>query len=275
MFCLYYLWNTSDPKFEKVVTSAAYLGFSFPRDQDSHEAVVIKVPFALLNLTLDTPITSAPVQYFPCTPYNTSTPILGRAFLQAAFIGRNWKMRTSWIAQAPGPGVRQGKLGQEKRQGLGEQNLDTLDEAVSVEGYTGSDWFTKSWEEQWSLEESLKGSGMTESQSSSNGTLSTNGGLSAGAKAGIGVSVAFGVIALIAALFFVRKVLAKKRASSDYHQGGEFPESHHVPGASKDDRSVAELSQGPKHLAAELPHPQQYSELPCIQQDPVELGDGC
>jgi hypothetical protein len=85
----YYLWNTSNPNFEKVITSAAYLGFSFPRSPDSNKAVVIKVPFALLNLTLDTPITNAPVQYFPCTPYNTSAPVLGRAFLQAASIRRN------------------------------------------------------------------------------------------------------------------------------------------------------------------------------------------
>jgi hypothetical protein len=269
----YYLWNTSDPNFEMVVISAAYLGFSFAPNSDSDEAVVIKVPFALLNLTLDTPITNTPVQYFPCTPYDTSTPVLGRAFLQAAFIGRNWETQTSWIAQAPGPGMRQGRPGQERRQGLGEENLDIPKEAIEIEGYTGSEWFTKSWEGQWSLEESLRGSGMTNPQPSSNGTYPTGVGLSVGIKAGIGVGVAFGVIALVAALFSVRKVLAKKRASSTHHQREKLTESHRIYEASNSNEPMAELSQGPKYLAAELPHPQQYSELPRFQQDPVELGD--
>jgi hypothetical protein len=266
----YYLWNTYDPNFEIVVTSAAYLGFSFPPNSDSDEAVVIKVPFALLNLTLDTPITNAPVQYFPCTPYDTSTPVLGRAFLQAAFIGRNWETQTSWIAQAPGPGMRQGRPGQERSQGLGEENIDIPEKATKIEGYTGSEWFTKSWEGQWSLEESLKGSGMTNTPLISSGTYSAGDGLSV---AGISVGVAFGVIALVAALFSLRKGLAKKRASSSHHQREKLTESHRIYEASNNNGPMAELSQGPKYLAADLPHPQQYSELPRSQQDPVELGD--
>lgn len=33
------------------------------------------------------------------------TCLLGRAFLQAAFIGANWDEKTMWLAQAPGPAL--------------------------------------------------------------------------------------------------------------------------------------------------------------------------
>jgi hypothetical protein len=114
---------------------------------------------------------------------------------------------------------------------------------------------------------------MTNPQFTSNSTYSTGSSLSVGVKARVGVGVAFRAIALIAALFLARKSLAKKRASSNHHQRRELTDSHVVYKASNNNKPIAELSQGPRYLAAELPHPQQYFKLPRVGQDPVELED--
>lgn len=105
----YYLWQTDDPSYAKIVSSPAYLSFTFPPPPGNSSNVVLKLPFPLLNLTLG-PLLSglkAPVPYFPCMPYTPDAGepyILGRAFLQSAFLGRNWNSAVSWLAQAPGPG---------------------------------------------------------------------------------------------------------------------------------------------------------------------------
>lgn len=73
--------------------------------------MTIKVPFALLNLTLIQPIIDTPTQYLPLRPGQgpSGSYELGRAFLQAAFIGVNWQTAQgdgdgAWfLAQAPGP----------------------------------------------------------------------------------------------------------------------------------------------------------------------------
>ncbi|KAJ5156820.1 hypothetical protein N7492_009623 [Penicillium capsulatum] len=99
-----YFWNKSDPQYNRIVTSPSYLAFAFSKNGLNNERITINVPFALLNLTLEAPLVEAPTQYFPCMATN-STPALGRAFLQAAFIGVNWLGPENWyLAQAPGPG---------------------------------------------------------------------------------------------------------------------------------------------------------------------------
>ncbi|RDH31419.1 aspartic protease [Aspergillus welwitschiae] len=98
-----YFWNTSDPQYDTIATSPGYLGFKFSKDNLNNDFITIKVPFALLNLTLEAPLVKTPTQYFPCMATN-STPVLGRAFLQAAFIGVNWLGGKWFLAQAPGPG---------------------------------------------------------------------------------------------------------------------------------------------------------------------------
>ena len=83
-----YIWNTTDPQFEKIVTSPSYLDshLNFWRRQFDHQSTI-----QLLNLTLDTAIVSPPQQYFPCQPFHASDGsnhyILGKVFLQAAFLG--------------------------------------------------------------------------------------------------------------------------------------------------------------------------------------------
>ncbi|KAF1969191.1 hypothetical protein BU23DRAFT_653604 [Bimuria novae-zelandiae CBS 107.79] len=143
----YYLWNTHDPLYTKIVSSPAYLSFSFPPSPGHTDNVVIKVPFALLNLTLEHPITDSPKQYFPCVPYERGI-VLGRAFLQAAFLGRNWIEGTSWLAQAPGPGPA--------REGLGEQYTNIEENDAIIEGFEGEGLFNQSWAGHWSIVASQK-----------------------------------------------------------------------------------------------------------------------
>lgn len=254
----YYLWDTNDPDFARIVSSPSYLGFAFPPAAGSADNVVIKVPFALLNLTLEAPITDTPKQYFPCVPTKFENK-LGRAFLQAAFVGRNWNTKTSWLAQAPGPGPA--------RQGLGEgQHVDIANDATMIEGFEGEDVFLNSWKGQWSLLES-QGSGGNRSQSVGDGNTSASSGFSTGAKAGSGVGAALGTIVLLAALIFWWKRSAKNKVSQPhvydagvqhivYHQNEEKPTDHgaHETHSGWNDNGL-------------------IAELPGFRQYPVELGD--
>lgn len=100
-----YFWNVSDPHYARIVTSPTYLSFVF---RGSSGNLTIKVPFQLLNLTLEAPLVSTNTAYFPCQPPRgpECRYSLGRAFLQAAFIGVNWSIagESQWfLAQAPGP----------------------------------------------------------------------------------------------------------------------------------------------------------------------------
>ncbi|KAH7083998.1 hypothetical protein FB567DRAFT_530399 [Paraphoma chrysanthemicola] len=209
----YYLWNTSSPEYARIVTSPAYLAFSFPPPNGQTANVKIKAPFALLNLTLERPIVSKPTQYFPCMPYDTDRPVLGRAFLQAAFLGRNWEKQISWLAQAPGPGV--------SRRGLGDQNMDIARGAVAIEGWGGEGLFNSSWNGHWSVlasrtnvpvPETPRESEQPKQSGSSGADANTQAkeGISTGAKVGIAVgAMAVGVIALCTLGYFWRR---KKRA---------------------------------------------------------------
>lgn len=98
-----YLWNVDDPTYERIVRSPHYLSFAFASGSGLTRS--IDVPFALLNLSMDAPITSKPTPYFPCSPWLPSAAPynFGRSFLQAAFLAQNWQSRKVYLAQAPGP----------------------------------------------------------------------------------------------------------------------------------------------------------------------------
>ncbi|KAJ4302620.1 hypothetical protein N0V90_001509 [Kalmusia sp. IMI 367209] len=200
----YYLWNVDDPLFTKIVSSPAYLSFTFPPGPGGSDNVIIKVPFALLNLTLERPITDIPKQYFPCVPYGDS-PVLGRAFLQAAFLGRNWNAKTSWLAQAPGPGTA--------RVGLGDQYTDISDGETLIEGYKGSDYFNQSWSGHWSIIQDYGTNETQQDKPNNNPHNPPSKGLSKAAKAGISVGAALGATLLLGVLaFYWRNRAARKKA---------------------------------------------------------------
>lgn len=74
--------------------------------------ITIKVPFHLLNLTLEAPLVATPTQYFPCRSFDSTYAfwMLGRAFLQAAFFGVDYERNLTYLAQAPGPDMEQSVL---------------------------------------------------------------------------------------------------------------------------------------------------------------------
>ncbi|RAH85547.1 hypothetical protein BO86DRAFT_271948, partial [Aspergillus japonicus CBS 114.51] len=108
-----YIWNTSSPAYSQITTSPSYLAFTFAKDNSNRANITIKIPFAVLNLTLTPPLVTQPTPYFPCRGTTAAGAVyaLGRAFLQAAFVGVNWGDSGSgtgnwFLAQAPGPNLQ-------------------------------------------------------------------------------------------------------------------------------------------------------------------------
>lgn len=170
-----YFWNTSDAQYDRVVTSPSYLKFVFRKDGLNNKKITIKVPFALLNLTLEAPLVETPMQYFPCMATN-STPALGRAFLQAAFIGVNWLGPQKWyMAQAPGPGDSF------------LANPVTIGDEDPISGSSSS------WEASWSGSWVLLPTN-SETPTSGHHTINESQGIPTAEKAGIIVGVTVGVL---------------------------------------------------------------------------------
>lgn len=97
------LWNTNEQAYQDIITSLHSLDFSFASEEAKDGTV--SVPFALLNLSLTSPIVDGVVQCFPCKPWTPDCTgyTLGNAFLQAALLARNWQTKKLFLAQAPGP----------------------------------------------------------------------------------------------------------------------------------------------------------------------------
>ena len=200
-----YIWNTSDPSYTRIMQSSAHLDFVF--ENSGLGNLTIKVPFQLLNLTLDAPIVSPPIQYFPCQPFHASDGsnhyFLGKSFLQAAFLGMNWERRKFFLAQAPGPGAAAPNL----------QDIST--DATMISSNPIAD-FTSSWSGIWksTIQTTPSTSQATPSDVNSDGgdtatgspTPTGEGGLSAGAKAGIAIGVVVAVLAVLGlGFFFLRR----------------------------------------------------------------------
>jgi hypothetical protein len=206
-----YLWDTTDSNYANITSSATYLSFVFDSNEMSTQNITVKVPIAQLALTLQAPLVEKNTTYFPCY-ISTATPVLGRAFLQSAFVGVNYfegdNAGTWFLAQAPGPA-------------LSNQGITAIDVRAATLGGSNSSW-EQSWAKYWNIEDfpSSNPTSPSGSQSSGNSTTpspsqSTNSssGLSTGAKAGIGIGVAIvGVIFIAAAVWFA--VLRPRRQNA-------------------------------------------------------------
>ncbi|CAG8112067.1 unnamed protein product [Penicillium salamii] len=193
-----YLWNTEDKDYQNITSSPAYISFTFEMNSSNSQNLTVKVPFPLLKLTLQEPLVDRNMSYFPCYP--SDSYILGRAFLQAAFVGVNWQDGTGagkwFLAQAPGPAI-----------GTGNQ-LSIAVDADSIEPSKNS--WEASWDGYWVPLGDLTTGNSTTGNSKSDSTIST------GAKAGIGIGCAVGGLGLIGALawlFIHRKRAAKAKAA--------------------------------------------------------------
>ena len=219
------IWNTSSPAYKSIVTSPAYLSFTFPASAANNANITIKVPFALLNLTLEPPLVAEPLQYFPCQPPSPfdGTYSLGRSFLQAAFIGANWDKNEWYLAQAPGPNIQ-------------KQTDPVAMSGDNVVNGSGATW-ASTWTQNWTP---LAANGAAAASSTGSSVLPppSSGGLSGGAIAGIVVGALAGLALIFGAaiFFFLRQRRRRQRQSSgafnnnnnnkngpysDYHDGTE------------------------------------------------------
>jgi hypothetical protein len=177
-----YFWNTGDPNYKVIVSSPAFLSFTFRANGSISQNMTINVPFSLLNLTLSAPIVNTPTQYLPLRPSlgPSGSYELGRAFLQAAFVGVNWQTATGvgsgvwFLAQAPGPNTPSDNP---------STSINPTDN--SIIGSTSS--WKDSWKGVWTVLNSTN-----PSPGGSNQAKKT-GGLSHGAIAGIAVGAIAGL----------------------------------------------------------------------------------
>ncbi|KKK15747.1 hypothetical protein AOCH_002805 [Aspergillus ochraceoroseus] len=191
-----YIWDTSNGDYDRITSSATYLSFVFNQNGINNQNITIKVPLSLLALTLQAPLVNQNATYFPCF-HSTDTPVLGRPFLQAAFVGVNWfegdNTGTWFLAQAPGPGAA-------------SANITTIN--IDDSTLSGS---SRSWEHSWAgfwhpLAESSSSNSTT---GNSTGPGADSSGLSTGAKAGIGVGVSVAGLILIALVVWI--VMLRRR----------------------------------------------------------------
>ena len=243
-----YTWDTNGSaaaQYQQIVKSPAYLAFVFESPGASN--ITIKVPFALLNLTLEAPIVSTPQQYFPCRPFYANDGSgyyeFGKAFLQAAFIGMNWQKNKWFMAQAPGPGV-------------GASNVQPIGDADTSIDSDPIGNFATTWAKDWTAV-SQSGSGTAGGNNSGRG--SSKSGLSTGAKAGIGVGVAFVGFALIGTL--ISLVSRSSRLSRQEHHNmirltEPLPIQQYDPSNEYEHLAVQErdADQVPQHMGHDIPH---------------------
>ena len=219
-----YLWNTSDPAYSLIVKSPAYIEFVFQRSGGASD-LSINVPFALLNLTLSSPLADPPVPYFPCKAYTppgaagtaTGDYHLGRAFLQAAFLGAHWTNGQFWLAQAPGPGA------------LTPSITSITNSTSTIDTFTDQGLWNSSWSQYWSpvpLNASVSSSSpaasssstkttataaTASSTSSASRTTTTSSSLSLAARIAIAVPVSLGAIAILLLIAYLLQRRRRRR----------------------------------------------------------------
>ena len=196
-----YTWNTHDYRYKAIVSSPAYLSFTFEESTSSN--LTIKVPFSLLNLTLESPLVATPQPYFPCKPFEGSDDqwYLGRAFLQAAYLSVNWEQNKFFLAQASGPGSGPSSI----------SPIQPSDDTI-VSG-PDSD-FLKTWNSKWVVLPSNTSSRADNTTSLPPPISPPPTGLSTGAIAGIAVGIgAAALIAIIAVVLFCLRRRRRRQAS--------------------------------------------------------------
>lgn len=232
-----YLWNTSSPSYGPLIASNTFLSFVF-NSGISTSNITINAPFTLLSLSLEYPVANISTPYFPCRPYDkpaSQTAVvgspsqqasattdsrqdgstwagfrLGRAFLQAAFLGINWESNTIWLAQAPGPQLPQSTL----------RPVTIKSHDLTVSPLAGA----PTWAETWSQTLGEFDGPPYTAQNINSNVLATaygtdsNGGLSPGAIGGIIAGAVIGCLLLagLIAWIVVRQKRRAKRAA-----GGE------------------------------------------------------
>ncbi|RAH54566.1 aspartic protease [Aspergillus piperis CBS 112811] len=174
-----YFWNTSDTQYDTIATSPGYLGFQFSKHNLNNNFITIKVPFALLNLTLEAPL--------------------------AAFIGVNWLGGKWFLAQAPGPG--------------GSFIVDTVsigDNDFTISATTNS--WEATWKSTWKAIPAGSTSNANTTGTSMSGPSTDGNGFSVAVKIGIIVGSTIGglsIIAILSGIYIHHRRQQKKASISD------------------------------------------------------------
>ncbi|KAI5204907.1 hypothetical protein AUEXF2481DRAFT_4990 [Aureobasidium subglaciale EXF-2481] len=232
-----YIWNqdldSSNSRYKELIETSTYLSFNI-QDESTQEDKQLHVPFALLTLELDYPITNNKTRYFPCRPYTPrdGQPYhLGRAFLQAALLAQNWETNTTWLSQAPGPNATASS-----RPVIIQQGDTTIAVMPNAPAWL-STWDGTLRQSNWNqvLGNGTTGSTLAESDTISGGTIA---GIVIGALAGIAIIAA-------AILFYVRR----RRAKAGYGDVAliSFADSEDSP------HRTPELEHKPTHEAGSTP----------------------
>ncbi|KAK4182382.1 aspartic peptidase domain-containing protein [Podospora australis] len=218
-----WIWNMTDPRFERIMRSPAHMNFvlrngrnrfqgadSFPISQTIH----IKVPFSLLNLTLEHPVLPEQDQtlsYFPCRSVEPTEGYwkLGRAFLQSAFLGVNYDQNLIYMAQAPG-------LYMTSYDHSNRRRIKSTDEFLPA-GRNISERL-QTWQGFYTPIPEPATPSPTDSVDSSRGSSSGSKGLSKTAKIAVGVAVPlFCLLAALEVLWIVNR--CKKRRAKKNSEG--------------------------------------------------------
>ncbi|KAI4739882.1 hypothetical protein E4T50_09671 [Aureobasidium sp. EXF-12298] len=232
-----YIWNTSVPSYQDIMTSPSYLSFDF---QSGASTSTIYLPFALLNLTLEWPLVDVPTQYFPCSPYQSPDGRyhLGRAFLQGAFMAQNWQTGKLMLAQAPGPDLSDISLA----------TISANDTSVSPMIKAPS------WDSTWASK--LKAFQRNDSSASGNSNTAGPGhGLASGAIGGIVV----GIVAVLLLIAGICWVLFRRQKTRPIQTDGEKKFSPHV--------ELYHTGSSAPPLASEVWAPGKHG----LTMDPVEM----
>jgi hypothetical protein len=240
-----YLWDTESPKYNEIVSSTSTLTFSFISKSNT-SPFKIRVPFMHLNLTLSEPLVQDPIPYFPCHVNSMNQHVLGRAFLQDAFIGANWHpdVDTWWLAQAPGPNIPL------------TPSVVTIGEKNGTISKSQNDW-KASWDGIWTdektpTEEKDSTTKPEKSEDEENSTMSL------GAKIGIGIGAITIAIGLgVGAFFFWRR---RKRQTKQ-------PQAAQL--ASMEEIYNTSFQQWPQNY----PQPPQELHVPAYKLPPYEMPD--
>ncbi|KEQ72538.1 hypothetical protein M436DRAFT_82641 [Aureobasidium namibiae CBS 147.97] len=261
-----YLWNTDNDTqlHEEITTSYAYLTFTL-RDEPSQTEQDINVPFALLDLELNSPLTSSKTRYFPCRPFvpQAGQPYhLGRAFLQAALLVQNWETNTTWLSQAPGPNMTI-----PSRPVIIEEDDTTIAEMPNAPV-----WLT-TWNgtlRELNQSQTGQSSGVDGSQGYSSSEDSS---LSGGAIAGISIGAVAGLALIAAAIFFY---IRRRRSKAGYGDVAliSFDEEDNARHQKSDyePKPAVEPMSSPIY-EVESTHTDKIGELPSDDQKKYHLGE--
>ena len=254
-----YHWNTDDYRYENIVKSPSYLSFTF---QDGGTGnFTIKVPFSLLNLTLESPLVSTPTQYFPCKGWKSDDGnyYLGRAFLQATYMAINWDQNKFFFGQAAGPNAAQSNI----------QIIKSTDASGNALSSNPASAFLQSWQSKWTVlpaNASSSTNNATGVNPNSSSPSNSSSGLSKGAQIGIGVGAGVAGLALIAALIACLCIRSRRRRAAA--QGGSGPMDVDPSKAPINDKGD---HRGTKHTYGEgyygQPHFRHEMEVPPPEMD--------